>query len=163
MAQPRYEYTPVLSLYENELVAAGIATCDNFNEFLEYYRKMSEQFRPTESGPKAQKRAARLWKHIKNWRAASLAQNVCPVCAEAKEAVDDDGHCSYECATGGGFSTLRRRGVPEDALSDEENGIKTPEEEDDDDDLSVVLVVCLICIGVGYWLAMMYSSVKWEG
>jgi hypothetical protein len=29
--------------------------------------------------------------------------NHCPICGVACEPADEDGHCSYECATGGGF------------------------------------------------------------
>lgn len=29
--------------------------------------------------------------------------NTCPVCNEYKAAIDLDGHCSYECASGGGW------------------------------------------------------------
>jgi hypothetical protein len=34
----------------------------------------------------------------------AAAPNVCPMCQEEKPAQDEDGHCSYHCASGGGYT-----------------------------------------------------------
>jgi len=41
--------------------------------------------------------------------AAAVTVNVCPMCCKKKPAADDEGHCSYACASGGGSVTHATR------------------------------------------------------
>jgi hypothetical protein len=41
--------------------------------------------------------------------AAAATANTCPICLEEKPAADDEGHCSYACASGGGSVTHATR------------------------------------------------------
>ena len=41
--------------------------------------------------------------------AAAATVNVCPMCCKEKPAADDEGHCSYACASGGGSVTHATR------------------------------------------------------
>ena len=41
--------------------------------------------------------------------AAAATANTCPICLEEKPAADDEGHCSYACASGGGSAAPATR------------------------------------------------------
>jgi hypothetical protein len=41
----------------------------------------------------------------------AAAPNVCPMCQEEKPAQDEDGHCSYHCASGGGYTVEGAKAV----------------------------------------------------
>ena len=67
-----------------------------------------------------QKKAARMWAAAKEYRAEQKlarthvgevaatrmrALHECPICRRMCTPVDEDGHCSYACASGGGAAT----------------------------------------------------------
>lgn len=161
-----YTYKDTLTPFENEAVAGGIATCKNYNEFLEYYRMIAYHGRPGETYRQSQKRAAALWAHVRTYRETYTppttppaeekddhVENICPICNESKPAADEDGHCSYECASGGG---LRQRVVHEffpSALAP-----RVSEEESLNEDLGAVGITIVFFMAVGYWFAMLYYS-----
>lgn len=176
-----YQYQDSLSSFENEAVAGGIATCETYNEFLQYYRMLAyhgrpgeligasrlEQASPSRRGEtyrQSQKRAAALWAHVRTFRAeftppstpvadevegGEPAENICPICCEAKPAADEDGHCSYECASGGGKVTAKVTAEePEETLKE---------------DLSTIGVTLALFTALGYWLMMVwFGATQWS-
>lgn len=42
----------------------------------------------------------------------------CPMCCEVKKPADEYGHCSYACASGGGSSVAKKRGLTVTTLAD---------------------------------------------
>jgi hypothetical protein len=160
--QPRQ---PQLSADEEEIIRCGVAECANWQEFINYYRSQ----KPDLKQKMAQKRASKLWVHVKERREAAVwaaareerraarerrratpaapvavveppspsalpsppscwgcAENqpnqlahmepggclyqephTCPICDQElpqQEPADEYGHCSYHCASGGGYS-----------------------------------------------------------
>lgn len=171
--------------FDSEVLAGGIATCETYSEFLQYYRMLAKHGRPNESYRRSQKRAGQLWACVKTYRAtptppltpsytpensddegkdeeigADTEENVCPMCNEEKPAADDDGHCSYECASGGGKSIkslnpeIRRRLIPDQPTA------KAPRVEEDEETLKeevgTIGVTIAVFMALGYWLAMLY-------
>lgn len=153
----RYTYQNGLSLFENEVIAGGISTCHTYNEFLAYYRMLSKHSRPRETYLQSQKRASVLWTHVRHHRMkrghTAVADrvetptytpvesdsededmpNICPMCNEERPAADEDGHCSYECASGGGKGDV--------SILDE----------------SVFMILTIgYFVALGYFLAMIY-------
>jgi hypothetical protein len=84
-----------LGMVSKEIIAGGIATCPTWQEFYEYYRLLC----PREKHSVAQKRAARLWKHVKFMRPSDSG---CPMCGEPSIPESEGGYCSYNCESGGG-------------------------------------------------------------
>jgi hypothetical protein len=198
-----YQYQDSLSSFENEAVAGGIATCETYNEFLQYYRMLAyhgrpgeligaspspegrvdprrfapmdsrlEQASPSRRGEtyrQSQKRAAALWAHVRTFRAeftppstpvadeveegGEPAENICPICCEAKPAADEDGHCSYECASGGGKVTAKVTAKVE--AEEPEETLK--------EDLSTIGVTLALFTALGYWLMMVwFGATQWS-
>jgi hypothetical protein len=152
---PRRSQRFQLSAEENEIIRCGAEICANWQEFINYYRRKKPELKQKV----AQKRASKLWVHVKEKKEKDARQarrvaravpadqppspsalpppprcwgcaenqpnqlahmepggclyqepaplNVCPVCEQElppQEPADDEGHCSYYCASGGGYS-----------------------------------------------------------
>jgi hypothetical protein len=166
-----YAYQDSLSLFENEAVAGGIATCETYNEFLHYYRMLAYHGRPGESYRHSQKRAAALWRHVRTFRenytppstptpdeaeeSEPTEENICPICCEKKPAADEEGHCSYECASGGGKSEKPEQAPAAQKVEEDDDTLK--------EDMGSVGVTIAIFMALGYWLAMIYyGATSWS-